>query len=148
MKIKQLYIGHALTLLIGSLIYILFRKSTLKMFFWFETIGIMNLINQIRKNTILYGNKLPDILLYSLPDGFWIFSYISLILYLWKNELKTENLLWIFMIPLIAILSEIGQLMHIVPGTFDILDLLMYLLGTALPFIIYKKSITINLLHV
>ncbi len=118
------------------------------MFFWFETIGIMNLINQIRKNTILYGNKLPDILLYSLPDGFWIFSYISLILYLWKNELKTENLLWIFMIPLIAILSEIGQLMHIVPGTFDILDLLMYLLGTALPFIIYKKSITINLLHV
>lgn len=140
MKIKQLYIGHALTLLIGSLIYILFRKSTLKMFFWFETIGIMNLINQIRKNTILYGNKLPDILLYSLPDGFWIFSYISLILYLWKNELKTENLLWIFMIPLIAILSEIGQLMHIVPGTFDILDLLMYLLGTALPFIIYKNQ--------
>lgn len=148
MKIKQLYIGHALTLLIGSLIYILFRKSTLKMFFWFETIGIMNLINQIRKNTTLYGNKLPDIFLYSLPDGFWIFSYISLILYLWKNELKTENLLWIFMIPLIAILSEIGQLMHIVPGTFDILDLLMYLLGTTLPFIIYKKSITINLLHV
>lgn len=148
MKTKQLYIGHTLTLLIGSLIYILFRKSTLKMFSWFETIGIMNLINQIRKNAILYGNKLPDIFLYSLPDGFWIFSYISLILYLWKNELKTENLFWIFIIPLIAILSEIGQLMCIVPGTFDILDLLMYLLGTALPFIIYKKSITINLLHV
>lgn len=148
MKTKQLYIGHTLTLLIGSLIYILFRKSTLKMFSWFETIGIMNLINQIRKNAILYGNKLPDIFLYSLPDGFWIFSYISLILYLWENELKTENLFWIFIIPLIAILSEIGQLMCIVPGTFDILDLLMYLLGTALPFIIYKKSITINLLHV
>ena len=147
MKVKQLYIGHIFTLLCGSLIYILFRTSTLKMFDWFDKLRILNIINNLRSFTANYSNNLPNIILYSLPDGLWMFSYVSLVLYLWKNEIKNENLFWIFIIPIISIISELGQLIKIVPGTFDSSDLLMYLLGTILPFIIYRKSITINLIH-
>lgn len=148
MKTKQIYFGHMTTLLVGSLIYILFRSSTLKMFTWFDSLGFIHQINKARTISILYSDKLPDLLLYALPDGFWLFSYISLILYIWKNELKPENLFWLFLLPIIAILSEVGQLFQIIPGTFDVLDLIMYLSGTILPFIIYKKSITINLIQI
>lgn len=147
MKTKQLLIGHIATLCCGSLIYILFRSSSLKMFIWFERINILDVIENIRNFTFIYSNNLPNFILYSLPDGLWLFSYVSLVLYLWKNELKSENLFWVFSVPLISIISELGQIFKIIPGTFDIIDLVMYLLGTILPFIIYKKSITNNLLH-
>lgn len=147
MKIKQLYIGHIFTLLCGSLIYILFRASNLRMFNWFEKLGILNLINNIRRFSIGYSNNLSNFILYSLPDGLWMFSYISLVLFLWKNEIKYENLVWIFVIPIISIISELGQFIKLVPGTFDSIDLLMYFLGTAFPFLIYRKSITINFIY-
>lgn len=148
MKTRQIYLGHIATLLIGSLIYILFRSSTLKMFIWYEKLGITNQISRMRAKTFLYSNKLPDFLLYALPDGFWMFSYMSLILYLWKNELRRDNIFWVFILSIIALLSELGQLLKIISGTFDIVDLLMYLLGTILPFMIYKKSITIKITQI
>lgn len=148
MKTRQIYLGHIATLLIGSLIYILFRSSTLKMFIWYEKLGITNQISRMRAKTFLYSNKLPDFLLYALPDGFWLFSYMSLILFLWKNELRRDNIFWVFILSIIAILSELGQLLKIIPGTFDIVDLLMYLLGTFLPFMIYKKSIKIKITQI
>lgn len=147
MKTKQLYIGHIFTLLSGSLIYILFRTSNLKMFAWFEKLNILQTIITLRNFTAKYSNNLPEIILYSLPDGLWLFSYVSLTLFLWENEIKQENFIWIFIVPIISILSEIGQIVNIVPGTFDFSDLLMYLLGTILPLIIYRKSITLNLIN-
>ncbi|SNR33382.1 hypothetical protein SAMN04487979_103116 [Flavobacterium sp. ov086] len=147
MKVKQLYIGHFITLLCGSIIYVLFRSSSLRMFGWFEKLGVLNFIKTIRSFTIDYASNLSSLILFSFPDGLWLFSYVSLILYLWKNEIRYENVFWILIVPIIAIISELGQILKIVPGTFDIIDLLMYLLGTTLPFLIYKKSITINLLN-
>ncbi|MNQ59568.1 hypothetical protein D3C85_738190 [compost metagenome] len=147
MKIKQLYIGHIFTLCCGSLVYILFRTPSLRMFVWFEKLHFLGFIKRIRSFTDYYINSFPDFILYSLPDGLWLFSYVSLILYQWKNDIKYENLFWIFSVPTISIISELGQIIKIVPGTFDIIDLLMYLLGTLLPFLIYQKSITINLKH-
>lgn len=144
MKAKQLYIGHILTLLCGSLIYILFRTSNLKMFVWFEKINILIFINKVRSFTTIYAYKLPNIILYALPDGLWLFSYVNLVLFLWKNKIKYENLFWLFIVPIIAIISELAQIIKLVPGTFDSSDLFMYFLGTTLPFIIYRKSITLN----
>lgn len=147
MKVTQLYIGHILTLLCGSSIYVLFRTSNLKMFVWFDKLRILSFINDLRSFSINYSNNLPNIILYSLPDGLWMFSYVNLVLFLWKNEIKYENLFWIFIIPILSIISELGQLAKLIPGTFDFSDLLMYLLGTILPFIIYRKSITLNLIY-
>ncbi|PIF30804.1 hypothetical protein CLU81_1254 [Flavobacterium sp. 9] len=147
MKVKQLYIGHFITLFCGSIIYVLFRSSSLRMFLWFEKLGVLNFIQTIRNFTIDYKNNFPSFILFSFPDGLWLFSYVSVVLYLWKNEIRYENVFWILIVPIIAIMSELGQILKIVPGTFDIIDLLMYLLGTTLPFLIYKKSITINLLN-
>lgn len=144
MKIKQLYIGHISTLIVGFLIYVLFRTPTLILFSFIKTLDFLNPIFKLRNATILFSNQLPNWFLYALPDGLWLFSYISLTLYLWNNELKPESLFWIFIVPILAIVSEIGQLTALIPGTFDTIDIIMYLLGSISPFIIFKKLLTIK----
>ena len=141
MKI-QINIGFLFTLLLGGFIYILFRQDSLKMFSWFESVNLSNSISELRLFTLPLSFHLPDWFLYSLPDGLWLFSYISLLLLIWGNVISKQNIHWVLLVPLIAIFSEIGQLIKLVPGTFDIVDLGFYLLGTILPILIFANSKT------
>lgn len=109
-----------------------------------ELIGINFRDFPVRKLTYEWGSKLPNWLLYSVPDGMWIFSYVTLILAIWKNCITRENIFWLIVIPLVAVLSEFGQMAGIIPGTFDIIDVLLYVLGFLLPIFIFKKEITLN----
>ena len=88
---KQLIFGHIATLLIGGLIYLLFRTSSLKMFGWYKTIGLGEFTNGLRKLTIPFADKIPDWILFSLPDGLWIFSYVSLVLFIWNNSISRPS---------------------------------------------------------
>ena len=134
----QLFFGHLFTLIIGGLIYVLFRVESLKMFKFFDLFSIGTQIDKIRVYTIPYSEYLPNWFLFSLPDGLWIFSYTSLVLYIWKNKLKKENIFWVLIVPFISIFSELGQIFNIIPGTFDLIDLIFYLMGFLLPFFIYR----------
>lgn len=141
---RQLFFGSFLTLLCGGLIYVLFRTATLKMFAWYETIGLGGLTNGMRKLTFQFANELPEWILFSLPDGLWIFSYVCLMLAIWQNSVSLKNALWILIIPILAIGSEIGQLFGLIVGTFDLTDLLFYIFGMTLPFIIFTKTINLK----
>lgn len=142
-KIKSILISF-LTVLLGGLIYISFRIESIRIFSWFNTINIFKSIEFIRNYTLEYETLFPEWIRFSLPDGLWLFSFISLVLIIWKHEINSHNLLWFIVLPLIAILSEIAQHKSIIPGTFDWVDLAMYALGLILPFIIYKKSLIIK----
>lgn len=138
---RQLFFGSFLTLLLGGLIYILFRTATLKMFSWYEIIGLGGLTHELRQFTFQFADNIPEWILFSLPDGLWIFSYVSLMLFIWRNSVSIKNIFWISIIPILAIGSELGQLFGFVIGTFDIADLLLYTFGMILPFIFFTKSI-------
>ncbi|AFU69427.1 hypothetical protein P700755_002686 [Psychroflexus torquis ATCC 700755] len=136
---RQLFFGHLLTLFIGGLIYVAFRTDSLLMFKWFSAASIDTPIELIRGMTLTAKNSLPDWFLFSLPDGLWIFSYTSLVLLIWRNKINRENFFWIAIIPILIILSELGQLFNIVPGTFDLIDVLLYSLGAILPILIFTE---------
>ena len=139
---RQIIIGHVFTLLLGGLIYILFRQDTLKMFSWFDNINLSTAISELRLFTVPFSGHFPNWFLYSLPDGLWLFSYLSVLLAVWDNVISKHNIHWLLLVPMVAIFSEIGQLFEIVPGTFDIFDLIFYLLGTVLPVLIFTNSKT------
>jgi hypothetical protein len=141
---RQIIIGHLFTLLLGGLVYISFRQDTLKMFRWFDGINLSAVISELRLLTLPLSDHLPNWFLYSLPDGLWICSYLSVLLVVWDNVISKHNIHWLLLVPMIAIFSEIGQLFKIVPGTFDILDLIFYLGGTVLPILIFTNSKTIK----
>ena len=135
---KSLRIGLMfIPLFFGSIIYIIFRSERLLMFQWFEFLKLNYLIQQIRTYNASY--KLPYWFVYSFPDGLWIMSYLLILIEIWNRKINNQNIFWILIIPFIAITSEAFQYVGILRGTFDILDLISYLLGTFIPFIIYKK---------
>ena len=136
---RQIIIGHLFTLILGGLVYILFRQDTLKMFTWFDSLNLSVVISEIRFFTLPFSDHLPNWFLYSLPDGLWLFSYLSVLLMVWDNTISKHNIHWLLLVPLFAVFSEIGQLFKIVPGTFDILDLTFYIAGTALPILIFTN---------
>ena len=137
---RVLLIGHILSIIAGSLIYIMFRTTSLRMFNWFDTLGLNHQILSLRNINIEVVEKLPSWFKYSLPDGLWVFSYVCLILLIWSESEVKKYLFWVLVIPSIAIISEFGQLANILPGTFDPVDIIFYLLGTFLPFTITNYS--------
>ena len=141
---KQLFFSSGITLTIGSLIYILFRSESLKVFAWMDALDCLKITKSIRSISLKIVDIIPNWMLYALPDGLWLSSYVCLMLMIWKNKINKENAVWIFSMPLIAILSEAGQIFSIIPGTFDWMDVVMYLLGTILPLIINRKTKTNN----
>ena len=138
-----MFFGHVLTLLISGLIYILFRTDSLVMFKWFAAVSLDTPIDYLRESSLTVKKHLPDWFLFSLPDGLWIFSNMSLTLLIWGNNIKKQNVFWIFIVPFIAIASEIGQLFSIVPGTFDTIDLAFYFTGAISPFILFTNNLLI-----
>ena len=136
---KTLILISIITLSIGTLIYLLFRVSTLKVFSWLNFLGIDFVNNDLRKKSINYMPKIPDWFIFSLPDGIWIFSYVLVMIAIWNFTLNKKSIFWMTIIPLVAIFSEIFQIFDFIPGTFDFVDLSFYILGFILPFIIFKK---------
>lgn len=63
---------------------------------------------------------------------------------IWNFRINTSSLFWISVVPLVAIFSELGQLFHMVPGTFDTSDLLFYCIGMILPLLITLNKNNIN----
>ena len=59
-----------------------------------------------------------------LADGLWAYSLISAVLIIWDRKM---DILWITAIFLLAIFFEFAQYFHLLPGTGDFIDVLVYL---------------------
>lgn len=113
-----------LLLMIGGVLYIAYRDKSLIMFSWFEIVGIDRLIENIRKMANIqpyYWVK------YNLPACLWLFSYMFIMDAIWSDCKSVNKEMFIWILPIIALLSEIMQIFGLCPGTFDIFDLLSYL---------------------
>lgn len=123
-------------IMLGGVIYIIFRTEKLIMFHWFEYLSLSNEVNFIKTFKNVYS--FPDWFIYNLPDGLWLCSYTAISLEIWKHSITKQNIFWIFSIPFITILSEIFQLFKIIPGTFDFIDIVFYLFGIFFAYFISK----------
>ena len=110
------------------------------MFSWFDELKLTPIILKIRQITIPFKINLPDWILYSLPDGLWIFSYTSLVLLLFNNLFNWKSAFWILLIFFFSITIELLQLFDKYPGTFDLYDIFFYILGLVLPIIIFLNK--------
>jgi hypothetical protein len=109
-----------LPIVFGSAIYLVFRDSNILIFRLFDALGI-SLPNRITTGSI------ANPILCSLPDGMWVFAFAS-----WMRLIWGRHWFWCNLPVSLALGSEIGQLFQIVPGTFDLLDVLFYSIGHVL----------------
>ena len=122
LKAKLYFVHVIFPILLGGLLYIIFRSNSLRLFQWIEKIGLKKNVDFIRATIFPYRDYFPKWIYFSLPDGLWVYSFVSALLILWEN--KFEKVKYLILIPIISgILIEIAQLLKLFPGTFDILDL-------------------------
>ena len=134
-----------LLLLVGGLIYILWRGEQLLMFSFFKGLGINPYLIELRKPIFIYKFYLPDWIIYSLPNSLWYLSGLLIFEFIWLNKKSFEKGLWILTFSIFAIGAEILQGVGIVPGTFDWADIILMLMAllTYLYLVeISKKGIT------
>ena len=115
---------------IGGLIYVAFRSTSLRMFGWFDYLGLNDCVMAVRRS--LCGVHVSAFLRYCVPDALWTLSYILFMDAIWNADVKKQVAIC-SLIPIVGSISEILQYFHVVNGTFDIVDLLCY----SFPYVIY-----------
>lgn len=134
-RIVKAIIGGA-TLIIGGLIYIRYRNESLLMFDWFHGLGLTEYIEDFRNNA-----EMPNVYgwcKYNMPAGLWLFAYMLIIDSIWGKDKNNVYLYFLYVLPLLALVSELMQYAGIFPGTFDFMDLLSYVSSIFL-FILIKN---------
>ncbi|MFW6016946.1 MAG: hypothetical protein ACOCRK_10955 [bacterium] len=136
-KKRYIFLNCFLPIIIGALIYILFRTTTLLVFSWLKYLNLMNYITSIR---LLFAdiNNVPKWIIFSLPHALWAYSFMFTFLYIWIDKISKFKYFWFLLVIIMTLGGEIGQLLNFVPGTFDFYDLFLSLIACISPFIIVK----------
>ena len=129
------WIVATILLLIGCTIYLLFRPQNLLMFKIIDGLGGMS--NVVSLRMYINHNCFPDFIIYSLPAGLWTASYLMMMYLITKGHTRKSRLMLALPLPIIAIVLEFMQLLGLCIGTFDVYDLICYII----PLIVFVESI-------
>jgi hypothetical protein len=132
-KRRQSFVAHVFVpIFIGGLIYICWREPDLLMFRWLRTLGLETFTNSLRSFTAPEHKYLPYWFIYSLPDGLWVYALTTFMLHLWrKTDSLPTKVFWCSLGFILGAGAELGQLAGVVPGTFDLGDLVVCLIAPA-----------------
>jgi hypothetical protein len=128
------FVLHVATpILIGAAIYTCWRSTTLLVFAWYKWLHLYGLVATIRHAVWPVRHFLPGWILFSLPDGCWVYAFTALLAGAWKNSSYAGwTTFWCLLPAVLAVGAEGGQAFHLVPGTFDVADLMVYLIAGTL----------------
>jgi len=122
-------------LLVGGLIYLFFRDDSIIVINWLNNSQLID-----SEKIKISREQVPEWFIYNLPDGLWIFSYVSMMLILWGDKINYKLMFWCFILPIFIIVHEFGQLVHFFSGRFDQFDLIFYIFGSVAPFFLIKSK--------
>lgn len=107
-------------LLFGGIIYLCFRDENLLLFHWLRKLHID--YSLLRLVNIKYS-IIKSYIMYSLPNGLWIFSGILILGLIWKDKIY-KYFSYVSILISLALFMEVAQKFGIMYGTFDVVDLL------------------------
>ena len=136
-KIKLLL--ASISILMGTLIYILLRPSKTIFFKWINTFGYDNWINTTRQHLSTSSAFIPDWIIYSLPNGLWAFAYTIITVGIWRKNKSSIKYFWLSTIPILIFGYELLQLSPFLNGTFCLQDIFMGIAGILIGTIIGIK---------
>lgn len=127
-SLRLRYLLHGvLPVVAGAAIYVLFRSPRLRVFDWLQAAGLGGAVPAARAWARPAVDVLPEWLLFSAPDGLWIYGLTACLALVWRGEPGRARRLWLCLPILLGGGGELGQLAGLVPGVFDPADLLLSL---------------------
>ena len=118
-------------LLIGGCFYLLMRPPYLLIHKVAWNLGYGIIVEHGRM--LVAGVKVPNWILYSVPGALWATAYIIIVDNILYDSRMQQRLAVASFIPILGVGSEIFQRLHMVPGTFDVIDIVAY----AIPYFIF-----------
>jgi hypothetical protein len=125
-------------ILIGGTIYTVYRDKNILLFEWFEQLGVLDFFLDLRLCINPNYSTVSNIFTQNLPDGLWVYSFTSCLLFIWGESKTVYHKMYILIPIIFATVSELGQLYELIAGTFDPIDLFFYFFFAYLAKIIYK----------
>jgi hypothetical protein len=116
------------SLLVGGVLYFGFRPESLVMFKWVKMLGFYGVVSEFRRLSAPIIPYLPKCFIFTVPNGLWVFSFGSLMAYLWGPHFRVV-IYWTFALWVVGVVSEVMQFTGKLPGVFDMGDLAAYTLG-------------------
>jgi len=124
------FVHVAFPIFCGAAIYSMWRSKTLLVFTWYRWADFYTPIMSLRSHVSGVRHLVPGPILYSLPDALWVYSFTAFIQYLWAKQPRGYGkTLWPLLPVALASGAEVGQFFAMVPGTFDPVDLLAYVVA-------------------
>lgn len=124
-------VSGVLMLIVGGLVYLLCRPHNVLINHIASSLGLDPFLANTREWMQTYPHS--HLLIYSLPAGLWATSYVTLVHAFSEKLSRCERLSFAAVMPLLGTLSELLQGMGVVPGTFDPLDVVCYII----PYLLY-----------
>ena len=123
---RNYFVHVLLPIVVAADIYTLWGSRSLFFFRWYDDVGLGSVIALLRRAAHPFKPFLPSFVVFSLPAALWLYAATAVCLILWARRKAKIKWFWIALPLALAAGSEIGQRFHIVPGTFDVIDLLAY----------------------
>ncbi len=124
-----------------TIIISLFFIDSLIYLYTHNNIIIFDFINFAPKEYTILSN-LPSWVIFNLPDGIWVSTFIYFLLYIWDFKITIESIIWILLAIIFSFFLEFCQKCKIVNGTYDDLDLFFMILGVIFTYLLTFKIIT------
>jgi hypothetical protein len=141
-KISFLTLHAVLPVLIGGVIYVCWRAQSILMFAWFRQIGLDPLIIRLRNFSAPAMSFLPSWFLFSLPDALWVYALTAFLANSWlKVNHQKLRFAWLSVGFILGAGAELGQLVGVVPGTFDLVDFFLCLTAFVSALVITQNNL-------
>jgi hypothetical protein len=114
-------------LVIGTLTYAAWRSTDVRIVAWMSRIAPRGVAAMQGTG----ASRAPALILGSLPDAAWAWAFGAALSLVWLGRAWREKAAWLAAGAVLALLAEIGQALGVVPGTFDVIDLVAIALGYA-----------------
>lgn len=108
---------------VGGAIYVLWRSHSLLVFSWLRLARLTTTVAYLRSAAASVRRHLPIFVVSSLPDAIWTYAFTCAMRRIWVDQpFSLKSSIWQAIPLILSVGSEFGQLLHIVPGTFDWVD--------------------------
>ena len=140
-KFKYLFLNVVSPVIVGGMIYTFYRDKSILLFDWYNYLDLTCYVLKWR----LFFNPddviISNIFTQNLPDGLCVYAFSSCMMLIWGEKKTIYKNIYLIAPILLSILSELGQLFNIISGTFDVKDIISYLLFTYLAYWVFKRSL-------
>ena len=114
-RVAKYFLHVVFPIMLGSAIYFFFRDKQEIIFGFFQFLSVAPKINFA-----------PDWIKYNLPDALWFYAFLSTLIFIWQRKISVQSIIWLIAAISMGFLSEAFQFFSVIPGTFDLKDLLAY----------------------